>query len=150
MSKQKAGKARAFTWSDATCTQYGDGADWSAMLTLPVVESTNALWRTFGGRVVKSKAARADSHAASIVFAKLRPCDRDVSVRVVWYRARKQGDIDNRTKSLLDLLQGSVYANDASVQELRIVRVDDPTEHARMDVYVTAVKALSLQDFYPF
>lgn len=66
---------------------------------------------------------------------KIRPLSGDLSMSIVWYRARKAGDIDSKIKCLLDALQTFAYKSDDQVKELTISRKEDP-EAPRMVVNI--------------
>jgi Holliday junction resolvase RusA-like endonuclease len=64
------------------------------------------------------------------------PLQGDVGVSITWFRAKRQGDVDNRVKATLDFLKGIAWTDDSAVADLRIIRVDDPCEQARLEVEV--------------
>ena len=117
-------RAAPLTWADATVTMR-PGGGWR--FTLPVVTSANRLWRTGGGRTYKAKGAADDTRAAALLFRHVVPLVGDLSVSILWYRAQRSGDCDNRVKGTLDLLKGIAYADDASVARVSCERVDDGT-----------------------
>lgn len=49
-----------------------------------------------------------------------------LAISILWYRARRAGDLDKRIGVLLDALQGTVYANDAQLVEIHAARAEDP------------------------
>jgi Holliday junction resolvase RusA-like endonuclease len=119
------------TWADARCEATRDG--WH--FTLPVPERTNALWRQYAGRTIVSAKHRADKQTAPRRFG-CEPLRGDVAVRMVWVRARRTGDVDSRIKATLDLLNGVAWLDDAQVADLQVLRVDDDTQPARVEVFV--------------
>lgn len=78
---------------------------------------------------------RADKQQSRRARFDCEPLLGDVAVRLVWVRARKAGDIDGRVKSTLDLLNGIAWLDDAQITELHVLRVDDPTQPARVEVF---------------
>lgn len=123
--------AKPITWADA----YAEATQTGWHFVLPVPERVNAIWRQWNGRTLSSKRHRQDKAAAPARFAGIVPLEGDVAVRLVWVRARRQGDVDGRIKATLDLLKGVAFWDDAQVAELKIVRVDDGSP-ARMEVFV--------------
>lgn len=120
------------TWQTASCVATRTG--WR--FVLPVPERTNAIWRSWKGRTLVSAKHRQDKQAAPAMFGRCAPLDGDVAVSMTWFRARKTGDVDGRIKAALDLLRGVAYHDDRQVADLRIVRRDDPTQPARLEVHV--------------
>lgn len=125
------------TWADATVEATPQG--WR--FTMPVPERVNAVWRQYKGRTIVSAKHRADKAVVGHVWPRITPLRGDVAVSITWYRARKAGDVDGRIKSALDLLRGIAYADDAQVADVRAVRIDDPTERARLVVDVWPIGA---------
>ena len=123
------------TWQTASCAPTPTG--W--LFVLPVPERTNAIWRTWKGRTLVSARHRQDKQAAPATFHRCHPSPHDVRVSMTWYRARKAGDVDGRVKAALDLLRGIAYHDDRQVADLRIVRRDDPTQPARLEVHVEPI-----------
>lgn len=120
-----------------------DVPDLPLMLTLPVPGSGNRANRLGKGHLYANPTARAYKR---VVAACLRaqvpghtPFTGPVAVVVVWYRARKAGDLDNRLKVLLDCLAPLVYLNDRQVCSIHAVRSDDDPHAPRMDVVVEAI-----------
>jgi Holliday junction resolvase RusA-like endonuclease len=60
-------------------------------------------------------------------------------VSVIWYRAKRQGDVDNRLKPLLDALKDVAFGDDASVARLAIERIDSPEVRPCMVVAIRRV-----------
>lgn len=129
-------KPTPITWATARVEMLPDGG-WR--FTMPVPERTNAIWRHWKGRTLVSARHRADKATAPRLWRFVAPFAGEVSVRMVWYRARKAGDVDGRIKAALDLLRGIAYGDDAQVAALAIERVDDATEPARLVVDVRAL-----------
>lgn len=103
-------------------------------LRLPYPPTANLYWRSFRGRVVKSSEARAyQKLAAMYALAEgMRPTAAPVAVILEVYRPRKQGDLDNTLKVLLDALKGVAYVDDAQVVELHAFRHDDKADPRAM------------------
>jgi crossover junction endodeoxyribonuclease RusA len=109
----------------------------SVTVTLPVPGSANTNWRMGNGRMYKAASSRSyRALVAPICRKALRtPFTKPVSVQVIWYRARKSGDLDNRLKVLLDSIQGMLYTDDSLIYYIEAERRDDP-DHPRMVVIV--------------
>jgi Holliday junction resolvase RusA-like endonuclease len=101
------------------------GGGWR--FTLPVVTSANRQWRVGKGRAYKAKGAETDTKAAALLFRHVVPLLGELAVSIMWYRAQRSGDCDNRVKGTLDLLRGIAYHDDASVARVTCERVDDGT-----------------------
>jgi Holliday junction resolvase RusA-like endonuclease len=59
------------------------------------------------------------------LLAGVTPMAGEVSVQIDIYRPRKVGDVDGRTKLILDSLQGWAYEDDKQVGEYHVSRYDD-------------------------
>jgi crossover junction endodeoxyribonuclease RusA len=101
------------------------------ILTLPYPPSANRYWRSFRGRIVKSKEAR-DYQQAVICLATVGApsgfptlLTGAVGLQLNFYRPQRRGDLDNRIKVLVDALQGIVYSDDKQVSELHAYLHDD-------------------------
>lgn len=108
------------------------------MLTLPIPPSANRYWRSFNGRVVVSEEARTYKQAV-FYLAHDQGCEKidgGVSLRIVVYRGRKAGDLDNYIKVLLDALKGILYEDDDQVIEIHAIRRDDKS-NPRVEVVST-------------
>ena len=106
-------------------------------LTLPVPPSVNRIWRTGRGRNYLSPEAQKFKMAAKVAAAKAGylkgeavpfPSPQPVKVTLTWYRAAKRGDLDNRAKATLDVLNGILWADDAQVVEIHLYRKDAPKD----------------------
>jgi Holliday junction resolvase RusA-like endonuclease len=126
-------RPEAITWPDST---WRWGADGALVLTVPVPGSANRLSRTGKGRVYKPKAEREYQTAAGWAMASCPKIAGEVAVEIVWYRAKRQGDVDNRIKPLLDALKDVAFGDDASVARLSIERLDTPEVRPCMVVMV--------------
>jgi crossover junction endodeoxyribonuclease RusA len=63
-----------------------------------------------------------------------------VRVTARFYRPRKAGDLDNRLKVLLDVLNGVVWLDDKQIVEIHAFRHDDK-HNPRVEVEVSEVNA---------
>ena len=113
-------------------------------LTLPEPPSANVYWRSFKGRVVKSKEARDYQTAVHLLAAQhvkrgMFPFPAGTPVRVTldWFRGRRAGDLDNRIKVCLDALSRAVYADDDQIVEI-VARRHDAPKQGRLDVTISA------------
>jgi Holliday junction resolvase RusA-like endonuclease len=119
---------------------------------LPVPPASNRYWRMGGGRLYKSAEAReyqADL-VARLTKLKRKPYRPPVTldVTLIWYRGRKQGDLDGRVKVLLDCMQCSgegvgagsgkygIYENDNQIRRLVAELIDVEPADAGMEVIV--------------
>lgn len=110
-----------------------------ASLILPYPPSANRYWRNARGRmVVSSEARRYKRDVASLVspinvafVSKLL-----VAVKMVLYRPRRSGDLDNRLKVVLDSLNGIAYEDDKQVVEIHAYRHDDK-ENPRVEIEIS-------------
>lgn len=135
--KATASRARLdFTWDDARVTTTTTG--WR--FEIPVPGSGNRMWRKGRGRTYKHAEHAAHCQQAAVRFRHVTPLVGDVAVSIAWYRDRKAGDVDNRTKTTLDILSGIAYADDKQVADLRVRRVDDGSP-ARLVVTVDRLEA---------
>ena len=92
-------------------------------LDLPLPPSTNAIWRSLGKRVVRSRRYREwlDEADALTLFtrAKHSRIDGAFEVEIVLDASRRAGDLDNRLKPILDYLQRlGIVQDDALCQRL--------------------------------
>jgi Holliday junction resolvase RusA-like endonuclease len=133
----------ALTWAEATA-EVAPGGGWR--FTMPVVTSANRTWRMGKGRTYKGGKATADTKAAATAFCRMVPMGGELAVSIVWYRAQRSGDVDNRIKGTLDLLRGIAYADDASVARVSCERVDDGSP-ARLVVDVQPAGIRACQTF---
>lgn len=111
-------------------------------LVLPLPPSANRYWRNVNGRTLLSKEARAYRERCAFVAAfqwKGAPFAGRVRVHADVFMSLR-GDLDNRAKQILDALQGTAFADDASVWDLRLVRHLDRT-NPRVEVVVEEIAA---------
>lgn len=110
------------------------------MLMLPYPPSTNRYWRTFRGRMVRSKVAveyketiqklaiedgfqmRAGCVSVDMLLHPVLPKDWEKRQKkdADWLLSVRRIDIDNAMKVALDALQGIAYENDRQVTRLSI------------------------------
>lgn len=100
-------------------------------LTLPEAPSVNRIWRKGRhGQTYLAPSAKAFHEAVynAVLKARLkRPTFGEgvpLKVTLTWYRARKSGDLDNRTKVAADALNGLVWVDDKQIVEWHLYRVD--------------------------
>lgn len=107
-------------------------------LTVVVPPSANRWHRVVSGRPILSAAARQYTEyvAAYSLARRIQKIEApaEIDVEIVWYRARKSGDVDKRGAVLLDALQGICYDNDSQIRRYSIERRDDDPKFARMEV----------------
>lgn len=96
----------------------------SLAFTLPMPPSSNRYWRHGGnGKVYRSDEANAYLQEVSYALIGLTPFENcEVEVKAIFYFGRKQGDLDNRLKILLDALQGRAYVNDKQISTILAYR----------------------------
>lgn len=97
-------------------------------LDLPEPPSANRYWRHARGRTYLSLEAVQYRLAvlAACKRAKLKPLAGPLALTFHWYRGRRSGDLDNRSKQLLDSLRGHAYEDDSQIVELHAYRHDRP------------------------
>lgn len=106
--------------------------------SLPYPPSTNRYWRVFRGRAVKSEEARDYLEQVQRMCGAVRPYTGPIAVVVRVYRPIKRGDLDNRIKVALDVLQGIAFVNDEQIIDLHATRHEAHTRNAaRIEVFVT-------------
>lgn len=107
------------------------------MIVLPFPPSANRYWRSAarGGRAMVYKSAEAKAYAAAVDALDIEHVALvgPVSVEASFYFPSLRGDLDNRIKVLLDVLQGIAYADDRQVHALCAVRRLD-RENPRVEV----------------
>jgi len=110
-------------------------------LTLPEPPSANRYWRHARGNTYLSAEAKDYREQVWTAACKARvnrkmACEVAFSFR--WFRARRSGDLDNRTKQLLDSLQHAcVIVSDSQVVELHAYRDDSDRNNARVEITIT-------------
>lgn len=113
-------------------------------INLPMPPTTNHLRTPIrmgrNARLITSPDARAWKEKADALLL-LQPApsswDKGAPMHVsiyLWYPTRA-GDIDNRTKAILDALEGHVYRNDRQIRQLVIEKGVDKT-NPHVDVIV--------------
>jgi crossover junction endodeoxyribonuclease RusA len=113
-------------------------------IVLPFPPSANRYWRSFRGRIVKSKEAR-DYQQSVICLANVGASNGPptlltgaVGLQLNFYRPQRRGDLDNRIKVLVDALQGIAYVDDKQVTELHAYLHDDKQNpRAEVEVWAT-------------
>lgn len=112
-------------------------------LTLPVPPSANDWHRAIvmqgSSRMILTRKARVYAgvvqNAVLTQKCKRIPAPQEIDVEIVWYRARKAGDVDKRGAVLLDALQGIAYDNDSQIRSYFIVREEDKA-NPRMEITI--------------
>lgn len=107
-------------------------------LTLPYPPSANRYWRTFKGRMLVSREARAYKVAAALqakAAGLSAPLEQAVAVVLRVYRPRRIGDLDNSIKVTLDSLRGVAFLDDKQVVRIEAERHDDKA-NPRVEVEV--------------
>lgn len=113
--------------------------------TLPVPPTANHRLRpglTAKGkaRLFLSKDARGYKKQCELLTAKLipHPLPARVRIRLVWrLGADQRGDIDNRIKSVLDVLKGRAYQDDRQVRRLHVYAEETADSHSLILVTIT-------------
>ena len=104
----------------------------------------NAKWRdvlkTLRARLISTEAYREWKHVSGLPLAAQRTevLEGGVKVEATFFFPSRRGDMPNRPKVLLDLLQGLCYTNDSQVWEVHFWREIDK-ENPRVEVTVTAL-----------
>ena len=109
------------------------------MIRLPLPPSANRMWRCVGGVVKLSREGRQfKADAASWLVTQKVECieEGDVRVEMHVYFPDRRGDLDNRVKPTLDVIQGISYRNDSQITLLVVNRALDKDE-PRVEVYVS-------------
>ena len=104
-------------------------------LVLPLPPSANRMWRAVGGKVKVSEEGREYRDKAELALAMQRAekLEGPVGLHIYVYFPNQRGDLDNRIKPLLDVLQGKTFKNDSQVHHLVVTRYIDK-EKPRVEV----------------
>lgn len=98
-------------------------------LSLPLPPPINRQYHgsARGGRLILSDESRTWKQLAGLLLNQhhLEPTLDPVSVSLTFYRPQRSGDIDNRIKITLDVLQGHFYVNDSQVAVLHVINSVD-------------------------
>lgn len=97
-------------------------------ITLPVPPSVNAMYRHVGHTVYKTDTAKVwEKDARTLLSTQWKEKPKLGAVTLVIDLCLKTiaGDIDNRLKALLDVMQGKVYENDKQIIHLTIRKLKD-------------------------
>jgi len=97
------------------------------MIVVPFPPSANRMWRAVHGTVKVSEQGREFRERAEIALAvqHIEKLEGPVSVRIIVYFPNRRGDLDNRIKPLLDVLEGWCFKNDSQVHHLDVTRAID-------------------------
>lgn len=104
-------------------------------LTIPVPPSANRWHRRVNGRTLLSEEAREYTKTLRQRLV-CRPLTGELRVHVIWFRARRAGDVDKRAAIALDALQGIAFGDDAQIADHRITRNDSEPGAPRMVVRI--------------
>lgn len=90
--------------------------------------SVNACFRSYKGRVIKSAKLKTFEQQMIQHFAEMDRCftfmEGKLRLTVVFHLPNKRNiDIDNLLKSLLDSLEGIVFENDKEIYELNVSKI---------------------------
>jgi len=107
--------------------EYDDGQPPVYRIVLPYPITLNKMYRVSGKRLTISQAGRdyKNSVRQYLALYGVTPLSGNITVTVELYRPRRQGDVDNTLKVLLDVMQHQCYNNDSQIEELHIYRYDD-------------------------
>lgn len=108
----------------------------SSAFTLPYPPSVNRMYRAVNGRQILSAEGRAFKARVSAMRLVPAPLVGEVDVTVRLFRPRRSGDTDNFLKSVLDVLKGIAYRDDAQVRDIFAYRRDDK-HNPRVEVVVS-------------
>ena len=109
-------------------------------LTLPVPPSVNGLYVPVNGRLVLSAAGR-DWKRAAAWQARDEwgvghdPLEGGIGMQLIFYRARKRGDLTNLVKATEDALKGIVYVDDEQVIESYQCRMQAVTHRIEVAIW---------------
>ena len=129
-------------------TQSGGRLPKKIELTLPEPPSINAYYRSIvikgQVRVLLSAEGRAYKQDVLAHWLRRPPAQRKalegpLAVHLAWHRARKVGDTDNRSKAVLDSLNGLAWMDDKQIVDLRITRHESP-RNGRLDLTIEAIE----------
>lgn len=112
-------------------------------LTLPFPPSANAYWRSVNGRVLLSKEARTYRDRCTFAAAlqwKAGMIHGELRVHADVYFPNRRGDLDNRSKQILDALNGIAWVDDSQIYDLRLVR-HLSKENPRVEITIEAIEA---------
>lgn len=100
--------------------------------------SVNALYRVSRGRMYKTARFRELRVILQSLLDsdwKIYPLDQKLSLSIeVYYSDRRSRDIDNCLKCLLDLCNGTVWADDSQISQIEIVKLSDSHKHTKLFV----------------
>jgi crossover junction endodeoxyribonuclease RusA len=110
------------------------------ILKLPYPPSGNLYWKHWRGRVVTSPEAKRYRQGVKLraLTDGVVTITGPVCLSVWVYRPRKQGDLDNALKVLIDSLRGVAFEDDSQIVELHAARFEDKAD-PRVMVFVKEV-----------
>jgi Holliday junction resolvase RusA-like endonuclease len=111
-------------------------------LDLPMPPSTNRLWRSVGQRVIKSEEYRRWLHVAGWRLKEQRARRVPGRVEVGLTVGKSTGDLDNRTKALLDLLvlHEVIEGDGPAIVRRIILAIDEEIEGCRVTVQPMSIE----------
>lgn len=59
-----------------------------------------------------------------------------LALELRWFRSRRAGDLDKRVGILIDALLGTIFANDAQLQEIHAFRAEAPDGEGFVEILV--------------
>lgn len=96
----------------------------SIQITIPFLPiSVNQAYRSFRGRVVKSKKYLEFEQKMCPYLSECERLEGNLKMTVQFFRkSRHKFDLDNLLKSLLDVLEGAVFDNDDQIYEIHVTK----------------------------
>ena len=99
------------------------------------------MWRSVGG--LKARHYRSplyETFCAAVGWEckarKVKKIEGEIHVDIIWYRAKRIGDADNRIKPILDALQGFAYKDDKQVIKVCIEKIDGHEKKGTVQVKI--------------
>lgn len=106
------------------------------VIVLPFPPSLNMLYPTNKtGRRFTSKRGEIFKKAVAEIVANRAVLQGELIITIRLFRPKKQGDIDNYPKAILDSLKGFCFVDDKQICELHVYRFDDK-KNPRVEVKI--------------
>jgi len=102
---------------------------------LPLPLSVNLTYKIFRNSMYKSKEAKEYTREVQLLLCREKPLEGDIELTVRYFFPTMAGDVDNRTKLLLDSLQGRLFENDRQVKILHSY-VQKDANNPRVEVLI--------------
>lgn len=121
--------------------------------SLPVPPSSRDAHRAAPGRgiVLSGEATAYYAKIRRLLVGRVRPLYGDVTARVTWYRAARQGDLDDRLKLFQDSLNCIAYLDDKQIAKYApLERRDDQPYHPRFEVELEAERFATEEELTVF